>query len=602
MAGKFSEAAIADLKHWAIIKGIGHYRRTCPECSHDRAKRHVECITVDIDYEYAKVHCHHCERGAVIRVLADPEMKPWTPPVKPKTDKPKAIKELGNGLDAMTRTFLKSRCISDTTAAMYGLVYARAYFLQIKREAAGLAYPYFEGTKIVGHKVRCVEEKDHVCQPALYTLFGTQNVDMKESTDFIITEGELDAMSFYEAGIINATSVPNGASSFTRQATDDTKAIYGFLWPSKALIDKAKRVLIAVDTDEAGNKLSDELARRVGKHRCWRITYPDDCKDANDVLMKHGPKRLQKCVDDAEPWPIEGIYEASKFFPEVFNLYDNGFGDRVPTGLSTVDELYSVGEGLLTIVTGIPANGKSTFVDQLMVNLARTKGYICGICSFENPPYVHIAKLAEMLMQKHFFDTTLPGDKMSRAELAQVQEFITHHFKFLQQDDGRKATLESIIERIKTAVFRWGIKCAVIDPYNYIQRPKTANSETEWIDDMLTQLRLLAAAHGLHIWFVAHPTKLMQDAEGNYPIPRGYSISGSGAWYSKADFGLTVHKVPDVPGLVKIINWKTRFDWLGKEGEANLVYDNTKNVYIIDAYRDVEPFKGSYRRYNDDDE
>jgi twinkle protein len=175
--------------------------------------------------------------------------------------------------------------------------------------------------------------------------------------------------------------------------------------------------------------------------------------------------------------------------------------------------------------------------------------------------------------------------------------FINNHFKFLQQDDGKKATFESIIERIKTAVFRWGINGIVIDPFNYIARPKGMDKETEWIDDMLTQLRLTAVIYDLHIWMVAHPTKMQMDHEGNYPPPRGFSISGSAAWYSKADFGLTVHKVGN-GGLVRVINWKTRYSWLGKEGEAQLTYDSTQNVYLDDIIADARAY---YHPHPDDE-
>lgn len=599
----FTEQAKQELRAWAMTKGIGHFRRTCPDCSNDRYNKRSECLSADIDADKVLARCWHCEREGATRLVERVDFKPFVPAPKPVVAKPKfdAVKTIGKGLDAVSRAFLKERGISETTAEVYGVTYALAFFPDLRREGPAIAFPYYQEDKIVGHKVRCTEEKAHVCKPALYSLFGIQNVDMAESKDFIIAEGEIDALSFYEAGMMNATSVPNGASSFSRNDNaDDAKAVYAFLWTAKKEIDKAKRILIATDNDDPGMKLADELARRIGKHRCWRVEYPEGCKDANDVLLKHGKAKLIECVDNAKPWPIDGLYEAAQFFPAVFDLYENGFGDRILTGIPAVDEIYSVGKGLLTIITGVPANGKSTFVDQLMVNLARTKGYVIGICSFENPPHVHIAKLSEMLLQKHFFDTSTPGEKMTAKELSEVQPFINQHFKFLQQDDGRKATLESIIERIKTAVFRWGIQAAVIDPYNYIQRPKTANNETEWIDDMLTQLRLLAASHDLHLWFVAHPTKLSMDNEsGEYPAPRGYSISGSGAWYSKADFGLTVHKVHDRPGVVRIINWKTRFDWLGKEGETTILYDNTKNVYINDALTDLEPFKA---RYGDDDD
>lgn len=601
----FADDVRQSIRLWAIAQGQGHHRRTCFDCSQSRKNAKVECLSVTVEDDKALYRCWHCEAEGAVRLKSD-RMEPYQPPVRmPKPTKTTAIKEIGTSLDAMAKAWLKSRGISEQTAETYGVTWARAYFLNIRRETHAVAFPYYEGSKVLGHKARSTEEKDHVCQPALYSLFGIQNVDMVESTDFIICEGEPDALSMFEAGILNATSVPNGASSFSRTSGDDERATYAFLWTAKKQIDLAKRVLIATDADDPGQKLADELARRVGKHRCWRVSWPDGCKDANDVLLKKGPEALRKCVDAAEPWPIDGLYEATQFFPAVFDLFENGFGDKVPTGIAAIEELYSVGPGLLTIVTGIPGNGKSTFVDQLMVNLARVKDWTFGICSFENPPHVHIAKLSEMLLQKHFFKTDVPGTRMTGPDLESVLPFVNKHFKFLQQDDGKKASLESIIERIKTAVFRWGIQGAVVDPYNYIQRPKSANSETEWIDDMLTQLRLLASVHGLHLWFVAHPTKLPMDGEGNTPPPRGYSISGSAAWYSKADFGLTVHRIQDEPGRVKIINWKTRFDWLGREGEANIVYDNTTNCYLSDPFTDLLPMDGSkgnsYRdRYNDE--
>lgn len=594
-----------ELRAWSIREGTGHHRRTCPVCSKDRKNSKVECLSVTVDADKALLHCWHCELKGAIRLVSD-RPKPFSLPVKtPPPAKTTAIKEIGTSLDAISKTYLKNRGISERTAQAYGVVTARAYFLNIRRETPAIAFPYYEGDKVHGHKARSTEEKDHVCHPALYSLFGIQNVDLKESGDFLICEGELDALSMSEAGILNATSVPNGASSFSRSGGDDERATYAFLWSAKKKIDQAKRILIATDADDPGQKLADEIARRIGRHRCWRVTFPEGCKDANDVLLKKGEAELRKCVESAEPWPIDGLYEATQFFPAVFDLFENGFGERVRTGIASIEELYSVGPGLLTIVTGIPGNGKSTFVDQLMVNLARTKDWTFGICSFENPPHVHIAKISEMLLQKHFFETDLPGDKMTSRELEGTLPFINQHFKFLQQDDGKKATLESIIERIKTAVFRWGIQGAVVDPYNYIQRPKSATSETEWIDDMLTQLRLLASVHGLHLWFVAHPTKLPMDTEGNTQPPRGYSISGSAAWYSKADFGLTVHRVPNEAGKVKIINWKTRFDWLGREGEATILYDNTTNVYLSDPFTDMLPMDGqkgyNYRdRYADD--
>ena len=594
------------LRVWAMAKGSGHHRRTCFACAEDRRNKTAKTLSVTVDSVHATWMCFHC--GAKGAVRFDPYDKRDAEFVKPKR-KPfvkGAVKQIGTGLDTLSKVFLKGRGISEKTATAHGVVFALAYFQELKRETGGIAFPYIVHGRTQGHKVRCTEEKANTCDTTLGSLCGLQLVDMEKSTDFIVCEGEMDMLSFTEAGIFNATSVPNGSSSFTRDDSKDAKSTMAFLWSAKDKIDAAKRIIIASDTDEPGTKLADELARRIGKHRCWKVAFPDDCKDANDVLLKHGGERLRICVEHAEPWPIEGLYEAAMYAGNVTKLYDDGLGERILTGMRPIDDLYSCGPGLLTIMTGIPGHGKSTMIDQFMINLARRHGQSFAICSFENPIHVHIAKLAEMMTQKHFFETDMAGERMTKRELEDCLPFINEHFKFLSQDDGAKASLDSIVERIKTAVFRWGIAGAVIDPYNYIQRPKNLEKETEWVDDMLTTLRLMAQYHGIHLWMVAHPTKLSPDKDGVYQPPRGYNISGSAAWYSKADFGLTVHRVSNRPGQVKFINWKTRYDWMGKEGECDILYDTQTNTYLTDVLDDLHPYSPdgpkTYREARDGDD
>lgn len=587
MYQEFSPEEKAVLRNWANNKPKGNHRWTCPHCSDRRRNNKGQCLSATIYSDRVVANCHHCETGGAT-YLTD-NFKPFSPPAFEKP-KHKALKRLDVGLSEQAVEFLASRKISLKTAQAYSLASSRAYFFDpVGREEDGIAFPYIVKKKTMGHKVRCLIQKTFICDTALGSLFGLQNVDLGESEDLLICEGEMDPLSMYEAGILNATSVPNGSSSFHKVNEDGTmKEQLGFLWDAKDVIDKAKRILIATDADDPGEKLAEELSRRIGKHRCWKVSYPGDCKDANDVLMKHGAVVLKQCVEDAEPWPVEGLYEADKYMADVLDLYQNGFGAKIKTGLQAVDEIYSVAPGLLTVVTGIPGNGKSTFVDQLMVNLARSHNYTSAICSFENPPAVHIGKLAAMLTQKHFFDTETYGEKMTERELQQVLPFIHRHFKFIHQDDGKKATIDSVVERIKTAVFRWGVQVVVVDPYNYLARPGKIDNETQWIDEMLTEMRLLAQLYDLHIFFVAHPTKMQMNADGSHMVPKGYSISGSAAWFSKPDFGLTVHREQN--GDVKIVNWKTRYDWLGKIGEATIFYDNVRHSYISDNWGENRPY------------
>ena len=60
--------------------------------------------------------------------------------------------------------------------------------------------------------------------------------------------------------------------------------------------------------------------------------------------------------------------------------------------------------GQLSIITGLPGSGKSSFVDQIMHNLAKNEDWKFAVASFEIPIPIHIAKLSELYIGKPFFN------------------------------------------------------------------------------------------------------------------------------------------------------------------------------------------------------
>jgi twinkle protein len=389
----------------------------------------------------------------------------------------------------------------------------------------------------------------------------------------------MDAATLVEAGYESATSIPLGAviKVADGEINPEEDGKFRFVWDAKKQIDAASRIVICCDADGPGQAAAEEIARRIGKDRVWVVEYPDGCKDANDVWLKHGQSGIDDLIGNCIPWPISGLYDSSHFFDQLDDIYANGMGRGETTGYPSLDELYTVSAGMLTIVTGHPSSGKSELVDQIMVNLAKSNGWQFAVSSFENEPRIHIAKLISKYMGKPFFMG--PTARMEPEELEIGKEFIRKHFSFIYQADGMMASMDSILERLKAAVMRYGIRGVVIDPYNYIQKP-TDVTETDWISVMLTRVRLFAQAHGLHVWFVAHPAKMMRSADGRVPAPKGYDISGSAAWFAKADHGLTVHR-PDPAKSVasEVHSWKSRFSWLGKQGQCTLYFNTTTSTY-----------------------
>lgn len=547
----------------------GQTRTTCPFCSHQRKyNRKDRCLSVKKDEKGIVYDCKHCGVSGSIKEDR------WVNNVVPMEKKPVAKTDPAECPALEQKHYdwlLKERGISKETADKLRLFKSRKFFPAVGQEQDAIGFPYFDKDgMVVSAKIRSIESKAFTCWQSPPSFFNIGNA--VEGEDFFIVEGELDAAAMMEAGV-TAVSVPNGAPMkvVDGKITPEEDSKFRFLWAAKSFIDKAKRIVIAVDKDSQGEALAEEIARRVGRDRCWRIEWPEGIKDANDYLRAHGKEALADFVSKPSPWPINGLYEAGKFEAQIRELYEKGIGRGSSTGYDNVDELYTIVPGQMTVVTGIPSSGKSEFVDQIMVNLAESEKWSFAICSFENEPRLHIAKLLSKRVRKPFFDG--PTKRMADHELRAAFDWVNDRFVFLHQEDGGLSDLDSILERLRAAVLRMGIRGAVIDPYNFIERPRDV-SETEWISTMLTRIKSFCMAHGIHIWFVAHPTKLQRGADGKLPVPKGYDISGSAAWFAKADCGMTVHRIPDENPLEAQIHiWKVRFSWVGKQGETRLYYD-----------------------------
>jgi twinkle protein len=105
-------------------------------------------------------------------------------------------------------------------------------------------------------------------------------------------------------------------------------------------------------------------------------------------------------------------------------------------------------------------------------------------------------------------------------------------------------------------------------------------TETEYVSQLLGKVKRFAQHHGVHVWFVAHPSKLPCDNSGSRPIPTLYDISGSANWVNKADLGVVIHRDPDKdPTRAEIQVRKVRFKSVGKIGSVKLQWDRATGRY-----------------------
>lgn len=546
-------------------------RIVCPECSHERKKANIKDFVIHRKSDGWAYQCKHCLVSGFVPFKTF-QTRPTTKPIYRSENNVIPMKQAPvEKLEIQHYNFLKTRGISEKTADEMKLFPAQKFFQRLNKHTDAIGFPYFRNGKFISAKYRSIESKDFTQDAGgAQDFFGIDKVD--QTKPVVIVEGEIDALTLMECGIENVLSVPSGAPMKVTDgkidASEDKR--FSFVWNAFDMLKNVPYVVIATDTDTAGQALAEELARRIGKDKCRIASF--DYKDLNEAFLDKGEDLVKEIIDGAEPYPVAGLSSASKFLDRLNDLWGKGTGKGASTGYTNVDSIYTVAQGQLTIVTGYPSCGKSNFVDQLMVNLGRTSDWKFALCSFENQPEIHISRLMEIYKEKRFFDGT---NRMTDAEKDEAFKWVENHFSFLDSEGAEPSTIDSILERARVAVARTGIRGLVIDPYNYIEN-KSGLAEHEFISSMLTRMQAFAKAYGVHIWFVAHPSKITRSGM-DLPRPDGMAISGSMAWWAKADCGITVHRTKNHG--VEIAVWKCRFRWIGTQGETTLEYNKSTGTY-----------------------
>lgn len=294
---------------------------------------------------------------------------------------------------------------------------------------------------------------------------------------------------------------------------------------------------------------------------------------------------------------LKGVYRAREFADAIERDFTEGIEAGTSTGWPSLDYNYLVKRGQWTVLTGIPNHGKSTWLDNLMVNMARASGWKFLICSPENQPIErHVESLMEIYTGKRFGrpSTFEPADRfMTVDELAEAMAFVDKHFKFIfpEETDFNIDFITALAAEVHEEGFEFD--GFVIDPYNELEHKRPASmTETEYISSLLSKFRRFCRSWKVHGWMVAHPTKLRElqsvpTSEDDprrlkvYSMPSLYDIAGSANWRNKADMGVVIYRnIGGMPETTTVSIQKVRFRECGRLGQAEFFYDFVNNRFV----------------------
>ena len=535
----------------------GKTQGICPLCSSSRQPKKQKLKCASYDWERGLGTCHNCSSTFQLHTYqrkGDSIKDYIRPDYSTKTHKPVGSKVV---------KWFDTRGISQKTLQDLNVSEGPEFMPQTGKSENTIKFNYMMGNDLINIKYRDGKKNFKLYKGAEKIFF---NINSIIGYDYcIIVEGEIDVLSFHEAGLTNVISVPNGATLNSNNLDYLDNCIDYF--------EDKEKIILAVDNDEAGQALQQELIRRLGAEVCFTVDF-NECKDANEYLLKHGKEKLKQCINESKAVPLENVTTFFDVEADITDFVTNGFKPGYQVGLANFDQIFSTYTGQFITVTGIPSSGKSDFVDQMVIGYNRNYGWKTAFASPENAPtYLHAHKLLRKLWEGMPTKHDIGKDKWQANS-----EHLNDNFFFIDLD---KYTLDKVLKKGAELVKRKGIKCLVIDPFNKIRDEECKTEDVNrYTMEYLTKIEIFAKKYDVLVFIVAHPTKMYRDKDGKIEEPNMYNIKGGGEWYDASYHGLLVHRDYENK-TVKAKVLKVKFQNLGENGaEAYFKWEPKSGCFI----------------------
>ena len=367
-------------------------------------------------------------------------------------------------------------------------------------------------------------------------LFGMDMVTFNKP--LVITEGQLDALALYEAGVSNVVSVPSGCEDMNW-----INNCYDFL-------NNFNEIILFGDSDEPGLEMVSVLSSRLGEDKCMTPQeYPEFvfngkdynrlCKDANEILICYGPEFLKNMVDSCEPAPIKGVLDLAKVA-----FIDPTTVPRIMTRIPKLDVyIGGLSEGGVTVISGKRGEGKSSLAGPLALN-AIDQGFSVCAYSGELPAYKFLEWIMLQATESKYI--AYKTDSRSGKNICFVEPEIQKRIKdwiegkFFLYDNSiirdEKQT-DSILNVFEACARRYGCKVFIVD--NLMSALVSADEENKAQAKFTAQLKAFATKYKAHVIVVAHPRKTAPNA-----VFSNDDVSGASAITNLADNVINVEKSP----------------------------------------------------------
>ncbi len=533
-----------------LRKRSGQEKTTCPQCSAGRKKKTDPCLSVNISQ--GDYNCHNCGwMGNVRTFVRTDAVKKFSKP------SPEILKNIE--LNDKVKNYFSGRGISESTLKKFFIHGKEEWMPQSQQKERCIVFPYIRDNEIVNAKYRDGKKGFKLVKDAELIFFGMQTLQGRRCA--IVVEGEIDALSAYEAGFgqdyepacnedgevvehelgrFAVLSVPNGASKGNQRLE--------YLDNCAEYLEMVEEFIIATDNDAPGQALRDELIRRLGVEKCrtvrWEILKSHQThgngqnfapKDFNEVLVHFGKDALKSLVLSSQEVPVDGIFYVEDIFSTMLENFERGVQIAPPTRIDVLDEYFRWKKGDINLCTGYANAGKSTFMLQLMLIKSIWDGWKWAVFSPENfPAYDFYDDLVEMYVGKWKTD-------MKKEEYIEACEFIGQHIFFVYPENEHD--IESVHEKFRHLILKKGLDGVMIDPFNQLDSMQKAyQREDQYLSSILKDIKRFALLNGICYNIIAHPKSPSYKEDRSLPVADMYDLAGGAMWGNKIDNILSYYR------------------------------------------------------------
>ena len=453
---------------------------------------------------------------------------------------------------------LQKRNLSEKTCQLY----------KIYRDETYLRFPYYDSSgRIQGFKTKTKLKDFKYEGKTTNTLFG-QHLFPSSGRRIVITEGELDAASCYQAMEgWPMVSLPHGAASAKKDLQKQIPLLQGY-----------EEICLFFDNDDAGRDAAEKAASILPAGKVT-IARMEKYKDASEALQANDTKAICRAIWDAKPYQPDGIVDGKTLLEAVTTPIPPCNHKYSFPGLQAMTHGIRYGE--LTTITAGTGQGKSTFCRQLATELLNTGtrvGYIAleesnrrtalGLMSVAVGKALHLGE-HEYTTLKDAYDKTIQNWNL----------YLYDHFGSLSSD--------VIYSRIEYMALGLDIKVVFLDHLSILLSGLDGNmDERRTIDKTMTDLRSLVERTGIKLFLVSH----LRRAQGDQAVEDGKKVSigmlrGSASISQLSDTVLALERDQQKPDDVSTLRvLKNRYS--GETGvAAELKYD--KNTCKFNETKDT---------------